>query len=271
MKFCALSLLVCSFSLSAQDPTVLTNVDEAFRLAGVRSMVDSLPSHINEMTVAAVAQLPTDRRRALEPLIRDMSRKFLDPDAFYRQLQSYFAKHYDAAHMNTYLTLQRTPVYRTIVRLEEGAETPAAQASRRRFEANLNSDPPSPKRMTFLQQLDEARKTTDLQVRLVVAIVNAMSDSLGAQMPAPADMEAQNTAFSTKIRPILAGNVLHANLFTYRNSDDADLEDYVGAAQQKDVEWFNRNLGEAILAVAIDRTKRAAEAIKKNIAKPLLN
>jgi hypothetical protein len=269
MRFLALSLLTSLVSLSAQDPEAAANIDQAFRLAGVRGILESLPSHVNNMTAVAVAQLPTDQRRAFEPFIKDVSRTFLDPDAFYRQLQSYFAKHYDAAHMNTFLTLTRTPVYRGMLRLEEAAETPAAQASRRRFEMNLQSDPPTPARVRILERLDEARKTTDLQVRLVIGIVNAMAAATGAQMPP--DLEAQSTAFAAKIRPILAANILHTNLFIYRNSDDADLEDYVAAAEQKDVQWFNTNLQGAILAVAADRTTRAGEAIKKKMSQVHMN
>ena len=34
----------------------------------------------------------------------------------------------------------------------------------------------------------------------------------------------------------------HTNLYIYRNTDDAELEGYVAAAQQPDVAWFNRDL-----------------------------
>ena len=261
-----LPVFLAAVPLTAQDPTVLANIDEAFRLVGVRTILESLPSHVNEMTAAAVAQLPKDKRQQFEPLIIDVSLKFLDPDAFYRQLRSYFVKHYDAGHMNTFLALERTPVYRTMHRLEEAAETPAAQAARRRFEVNLQSDPPPAVRVDIMQHLDEASSTTSLQVRIVVGIVTAMSAALGAQMPP--DLEAQSTAFTARIRPVLANNVLLANLYTYRNTEDADLQDYVDAVRQTDVEWFNRNLQGAILAVAADRSARAGEYIKTKIAQP---
>jgi hypothetical protein len=250
----------------AQDPAVLENIDEAFRLAGVHSILETLPSHVNDMTAAAVAQFPRDQRRQFEPLIKDVSARFLEPDAFYRQLKSYFVKHYDAAHMATFLALERTPVYRTMHRLEDAVNTPAAQASLRRFEANLKSDPPEAKRVGVLQRLDEFRDTTGLEVRMLVSIVNAMSSALGAEMPP--GLEAQSTAFSAKMQPILADNVLHRYLFTYRNTDDADLEDYVGATQQKDVVWFNRSLQAAILAVAAERAAKAGEYIKSKMTPP---
>jgi hypothetical protein len=129
----------------------------------------------------------------------------------------------------------------------------------------LKSDPPQPSRVDILQRLDEARNSTGLQVHIVVGIVNAMSAGLGAQMPA--DLEAQSKAFTDKIRPIFANNVLFANLYMYRNIEDADLEDFVGAAQQKDVLWFNRNLQAAILAVAAERSAQAGEAIRTRVSK----
>lgn len=262
MRFTKLIVCACVsvVPLFAQNPATLADIDEAFRLAGVRGMLESLPSHVNEMTAAAVSQFPREQRRQFEPLIKDVSLRFLDPDSFYRQLRTHFAKRYDAAHMGTFLALERTPVYRTMHRLEEAAETPAAQASRRRFEASLRNDPPPVARMDILQHLDEARNTTGLQVKIVIGIVNAMSAGLGAQMPA--DLETQSKAFSEKIQPILANNVMHANLFTYRNTEDADLADYVSAAEQKDVAWFNRTLQAAILVVAADRSARAGEYIR---------
>jgi hypothetical protein len=268
MKTPALAVLLISVvRLKAQpDPAVFQDIDEAFRLAGVRTILASLPSHVNEMTSAAVAQLPRDQRRQFEPVVRDVSLKFLDPDSFYTQLRSFFARHYDASHIRTFLALERTPVYRTMHRLEEAVDSPSAQASRRRFEASLKSDPPPAKRLGILQRLDEARNTTGLQVRIVIGIVNAMAAGLGAQMPT--NLETQCAAFTDKIKPILADNVLHAYLFTYRNTDDTDLEDYVAAARQKDVEWFNRNLQDAILAVAADRSARAGEYIKTKMAQP---
>ena len=190
------------------DPTVLADIDEAFRLSGVRGMLESLPSHINEMTAAAVAQFPKEQRRQYEPLIQDASLKFLDPEEFYRQLRTYFAKHYDAARMSTFLALERTPVYRSMHRLEEMAETPAAQASRRRFEASLKSDPASPKRVEILQRLDDARSSTALQVRIVTGIVTALSTGLGPQMPADVQTQCAIFALRAKTQPVLANNVL---------------------------------------------------------------
>jgi hypothetical protein len=259
-------LILSAAAMQAQDPAVLANIDEAFRLAGVRNLLESLPAHVSEMTSAAVAQFPKEQRQQFEPMIKEVGLKFLDPDAFYRQLRAYFVKHHDAGHMNTFLALERTPVYRTMHRLEEAANSAAGQAARRRFENNLKSDPPSQKRVLIMQRLDEAGNMTGLQVRMVIAIVNSMSAGLGAQMPP--DLEAQSTAFAAKIRPILANNVLHTNLYVYRNADDAELEDYAAAAQQPDVEWFNRNLQGAMLALAGDRAGKAGEAIKVKVSQP---
>jgi len=234
-------------------------------LAGVRSMLQSLPAHVNEMTVAAIAQIPKDKRQELEPLIKDASLKFLDPDAFYRELRTNFSRHYDAAHMATFLALERTPLYRTMHRLEESADTPAAQAARGRFGASLRADPPPAKRVAILQRLDEARGSTGLQVRIVIGIVNAVSAGLGAQMPS--DLQNQSADFAARIRPILANNVLVSYLYTYRNTGDAELEDYVGAVQQKDVAWFDQTLQSAIVAVVADRSARAGEYIKTKVTK----
>jgi hypothetical protein len=261
--------LAAALPLAAQDAAAVANVDEAFRLAGVHAMLESLPAHVNEMTVAAVAQLPKDKRKEFEPLIKEVSLRFLNPDSFYRQLRTYFIKHYDGAKMATFLVLERTPVYRSMHRLEAAAETPAAQAGWRSFDANLKSDPPDPKRVETLQRLDETVKTTDLQVHIVVAILNAISAGLGAQMPA--DLEAQSAAFRDKIRPILATNTLHHNLYVYRNADNSDLDDYVANAQQPAVAWFQRTLQSAILAVAADRATRAGEDIKAKTAQPPKN
>ena len=264
MKITGLVFLMSIASLRAQDPATAEAIEEAFRLAGVHTMLESLPSHVNEMTAAAVAQFPKDKRQQLEPLIKDVSLRFLDPDAFYRQLRTYFVKHYDSAKMATFLALERTPAYRSMHRLETAAETPAGQAGRRSFEANLKSDPPNARRVDILQRLDEAMQTTDLQVRIVVGIVNAMSAGLGAQMPA--GLDTQSAAFTSRIQPVLASNVLIHNLYVYRNADDAGLEDYVAASQQPSVKWFNRNLQSAILAVAADRAARAGEYIKSKVS-----
>ena len=264
MKILALCFLVTLSPLRAQDDAAVANIDEAFRLAGVRKMLESLPSHVNEMTAAAVAQFPKDKRQQFEPVIKDVSLKFLDPDSFYRQLRTYFRTHDDASHLATFLALERTPVYRTMHRLEEGADTAEGRAAIRRFAANLKSDPPSGNRVEVLQRLDEATNSTGLQVRIVIGILNAMSAGLGARMPA--DLETQSTAFTARIRPILANNILIRNLFVYRNADDADLEDYITLAQQTDVAWFNHNLQSAILAVVADRAARAGEYIKTKVS-----
>ena len=250
-----------------QDPAVVAGIDEAFRLAGVRAMLEALPAHIQEMTTVAVAQFPREQRRQFEPAIKEVNLQFRAPEASYQQLQAYFVKHYDTARMNTFLALQKTPVYRTMHRLDESADTPTAQAARRRFEANLKSDPPEPKRVNLMQRLDDARNTTVLQMRIVVVLVNAMTTGLGAQLPG--NLETQNTEFAAKIRPILADNVLHTYLYAYRNTDDADLEDYVAAAQQKDVDWFNRNLEAAMLAVVTDRAMKAGDSIKAKMSQPV--
>lgn len=265
MRFATLIVLaLLAAPLRAEDSAVLADIDEAFRLAGVRATLDSLPIHVQEMTTAAIAQFPRDQRLQFEPVIKEVSLKFLDPGSFYNQLRKSFAKLYDAGHMNTFLALQRTSIYRTMHRMEQSLDTPAAEISRRRFEASLKDDPPDPKRVEILQRLDQARNATALQMRIVVGIVNAMANGLGAQMPP--DLDAQCASFSTKIQPVLAGDVLHTYLYIYRNSEDADLEDYIAATQQKDVVWFNQNLQTAILAVAAERATKAGESIKAKVA-----
>jgi len=151
-------LLAASGLLQAQDAAI-ASVEEAFRLAGVRRMLESLPAHVNQMTALAVAQLPREQQRQFEPLIREVSLKYFDPDAFYLQLRTYFIKHNDDSHMATFLALERTTVYRTMHRQEDAAETPAAHAVRRRFEVNLKADPPSPNRVAILQRLDQRRSS----------------------------------------------------------------------------------------------------------------
>ena len=257
--------LVSGIPLGAQDPAAMADIDEAFQLADVRGMLEFLPARISEMTAAAVAQMPNDQRRQMEPLIKEVSLKFFDPDAFYRQLRTYFVNHHDAAHLTTFLALERTPVYRTMHRLEQSAETPAAQAMRRRFEAGLKSDPPSPTRVNLLVRLDEARNTTTMQVRIVTGIVMAMATGVG--VPPPPDRQAQLKALTAKVQPVLANGVLLSNLFTFRNTEEADIEDYIAALQQKDVVWFNNNLQAAMVAVAAERATRAGEDIKAKVEK----
>lgn len=243
---------------------MVANIDEAFQLTDVRAMAEKLPSHVNEITTAAVAQFPRDLRKQFEPYIKDVSRRFLAPDAFYRQLRTYFVKHYDGGKMATFLALERTPGYRTMHRLEAGVETPAAEAGRRRFEANLKSDPPEPDRIAILQRMDQETKTTDLQVRMLTNIVNVMSDSLGVQLPP--DLDTKTAAFAAKIQPVVANAVLTNNLYVYRNTEGGDLEDYIAAAQQPAVEWFNHTLQSAILAVSAERVAHAGEDIKTKAA-----
>ena len=264
MRIPALLFFFTTLSGLAAPPQDLPDIDEAFRLSGVRARLESLPSHVNEMTAVAISQLPRDQRAQFEPVLKDMMLRFLDPDAFYQQLRTYFARRSDPSHMATFLALERTPLYRTMHRVEQESETPAAQASRRRFEATLQSDPPSIKRVQTLQHLDEITNATGTQVKIVTAVMNAMAAGMGARMPA--DLDKQSAAFNTKIQPVLASQVLHANLFIYRNVEDADLEDYVSAMEQKDVDWFNRNLQAAILAVSADRATRAGEYLKSKIA-----
>ena len=262
----ALLAAAAAMPLAAQDPAVYGNIDEAFRLAGVRNMLESLPAHVSDMTTAAVAQYPREQRRQFEPVIKDVSAKFLDPENFYKKLRIYFYKHYDASHMNTFLALERTPTYRTMHRLEDISETPASAAARRRFENNLRADPPQPKRIDTLTRLDETRDATGLQMRMVVNILNAMSAALGAQMPP--DLEAQSEAFTGKLRPILSNVVMHNYLFAYRNTDDGELDDIVQAEQQRDVIWFNRTLESAMVSVASEQSAKAGETIKAKLAQP---
>ena len=132
-------------------------------------------------------------------------------------MRSYFAKHYDAAQMATFLALERTPVYRTMHRLEESAETPAAQAARRRFRGQSEVRPADPERVDIIARLDEATKTTGLQVNIVIGIMNAMAAALGAQMPA--DLETQSTAFrprSDRSWPTMSSTVIFSSIATPR-------------------------------------------------------
>lgn len=147
-------LLLAAASMWGQDgQTPSAQIDEAFQLAGVRTMLSALPQHVNEMTAAALGQLPSEKRLEFGPLIHDVSVKFLNPDAFSRQLRTYFARHYDGKKMAMFLALERTPAYRSMHRVEAEAEAANAM-TRHRFETNLKGDPPPPGRVKILQRLD---------------------------------------------------------------------------------------------------------------------
>lgn len=259
MKSLTVSLaLLAATGLWAQDRSAV--IEEAFRLGGVRETLQSLPAQANEMSVAAVAQLAPEQRKPFTPLIKDASLKLLDPAACYPEVQHYFLKHYDGPKLNTFIALERTSVYRTMHRLEAGASTAAAQTTRRRFEANLNADPPGQKRRDTLQKIDQVTGATELQLQLVSAVLNTASAAMGAT--APAELNTQSGAFPPKVRPLLTEQTLHRNLFVFRNADDVELEDYAEALRQPAVDWFNRNLREAILAVVAERVQQATDAVK---------
>ena len=206
------------------------------------------------MTAAALGQLPSEKRLEFGPLIHDVSLKFLNPDAFSRQVKAYFARHYDGKKMAMLLALERTTTYRSMHRIEAEAEAANAM-TRHRFETNLKTDPPPPARVRLMQRLDDTMNTTELQVKIVTGILKILNAvSQGSDL--------QTADFTAKIRPVLAGNVLVHSLFTYRNAEDAELEDYLEACQQPPIVWFNRMLHDAIVAVAAERAAQAGEDLK---------
>ena len=137
--------------MHAQDPAVLANIDEAFRLAGrAKPYSKSLPSHVTEMTSAAVAQYPTGAAPAAraggqgsQPQIPAI------PTSSTGQLRVYFAKHYDAG---PYGHLPRPGADAGLSHDASpggSRELGCGQAARRRFENTLQSDPPVEKANSY--------------------------------------------------------------------------------------------------------------------------
>jgi hypothetical protein len=268
MKTLTAALFLTALPLAAQDSqeAKLAQIDEAFRLAAVRATLETLPNHANEMTVAALATIPSDKQKPFLPVIKQASRNVLEPNACYPLVRRYFLKHYDAAHLRAFIALEQTSVYRTWRRLEQQASLPALQTARRGFLENLKEEPPPFERRQLMAQLDDATDSTGLEVRLVIAVLNSTAAAMGANMPS--DLDLQSTAFTARIQPALQERTLANLCFTLRGADDAGVQDYIDAALQPDVAWFNRNLHAAILSLVGDRASAAADYIKSHPPKP---
>jgi hypothetical protein len=267
MKTLAAAFLLGAVALSAETTIdKAEQVDEAFRLAGVRPLLEALPARAGEMTVAVLATFPPDKRKELEPAAKDIARRMLEPSLCYPLVRRYFLQHFDAVQMRSFVALEKTPTYRTMHRQEEQAGLPALQSSRRTFLRNLPNDPPPPARRQLLEKLDEINGYTVLHQGLVMATVN--SSLAGLTMTLPEEFESVKTSVSARANPIVQDQTLALLLFTFRNAEDVDIQDYLEASQQPAVIWFNRTLNAAILAAVGERGPISSDYIRVHPPKP---
>ena len=260
-------LTLATLALATQTTTDKTEqVDEAFRLAGVRPLLEALPARVGEMTAAVLATFPPDKRKQLEPAARDIARQMLEPNLCYPLVRHYFLQHFDAPQMRSFVALEKTSVYRTMHRQEEQAGLPALQSSRRNFLRNLPNDPPPPSRRQLLEKLDEINGYTVLYQGLVMATIN--SSLAGLTMTLPEEFESVQTSVGARARPIVQDQTLALLLFTFRNAEDVDIQDYLEACQQPAVIWFNRTLNAAILAAVGERGPISSDYIRIHPPRP---
>jgi hypothetical protein len=264
----ALAISLSSVESKGQSAAATGEIDEAFRLAGVREALDQLPDLIKETSILNPASFTGVQQRQVVALVRQESVRTARPAAMYSQLRTWYVRHYDADRISTFSALEKSPRYRTMRRMEEMAASAANLPMRRRFEANLQNDPPSAARLELLKRLDSAGTMTGLQVRLASQIPNTIMINVDPASAAsnPASAGPGNDA-AAKAQSMLSRQVLVAHLFAFRNVDDETLANYVQAAEQKDVTWFYRNLESAALAVVALRSQDASESLKTQMEK----
>ena len=76
------------------------------------------------------------------------------------------------------------------------------------------------------------------------------------------------TSVTARANPIVHDQTVGLLLFTFRNAEDVDIQDYLDASRQPAVIWFNRTLNAAILAAVGERGPISSDYIRIHPPRP---
>jgi hypothetical protein len=169
--------------------------------------------------------------KAIPSIVRQIGQAF-SPDVLKKTIVEEMERELTNQDLVAALNWLDSPIGRKFSKLEKAASTPEAHIEIQEFANQLKDSPPSQERMEVLQKLDSLVKASEtsaeilLNTQVAFAVTNSWSLPQENQIPLD-EISAELESIRPQIDALVKSQTLLYFLYTYRNVDISELEEYV--------------------------------------------
>ena len=257
----AMSLLGSAY---AQDTPASQEalIEQVITLSGLQEQVDQIPAQVQATLQQMQSGVDPQAYAAANRMLPQAYRR----DALHQSVKTVFRRQFNQEKLSQVLAWLSSPLVRKITRLEGEAAKPEALQDMQAFAASLPSNPPSPRRSTLIEQLDETTDATKLAVDTGIAQADAMVTAFDAMQPPekrspPKERERTLQLMRQQAREPTQQFIRQLLLFSYRTLTDEEVQQYLGFYQSDVGRWFHGLAGDALREAMVEASARAGQLI----------
>ena len=222
-------------------------IAEALRLSGTDEAIQQLGDPSIYMAATRQRQLTPQQTAELRELVMQSMR----PETFRRAVIASLKSSYPADAYPQLLSLLRSPLARrmTAIEVRESRADPKAIQT---FAAGLGQNPPSAQRQAIIRHLDQATRTSERTVDIVVAVMEGIA--AGSRDLPPQQSRKIIDDFRAQRGDTVRQAAIVKLLYQYRNVPDDQLNDYATLLASPPAVRFN----EAATTGLLEATRQAS-------------
>lgn len=252
----------CFASIGYAEEGELSLVEQALNVSGFRKVIDQA----SEQIIAAIkdnpGKFPPEFFRKFNAVIND---SFRSKDIYARVIST-LLDNFNREKLLKVIEFSGSPLGKKMTEFEVEAGNLDAAAKMAAFFNEIKFNPPQPRRMDLVKELNSATGSSEKALEISLAISSVFAKAKVQLLPpqkrySTGELELQLRQKKEMLRPALEAQTEQVFLYTYRNATDGELSEYIDLIKSDAVKWFNDTTSSSLIGALIEASKRAAQGI----------
>lgn len=222
-----LALLVSTSHAGTAAKQAADPVLDVLELSGATKMFDQFPS-----ILAAEIQ---KRRSTGDPCVDVVGPVMLEcfaSKSLNSDMAAFVRRRINRDQVGSFLDFLRSPLNTKMTKLETTATTPLGQQQMQDYAKTLSAHPPSASRTKLVNRLEKATGSTDMMLTGMLTMFRGFLSGMSMVDPSTSassgtDIDRVLREMELQLRPMAEQQTMLVFLFVYRDTSDAELEQYI--------------------------------------------
>lgn len=251
-------------ALPAQAQTNQATIDKILEDTGINRLIAASP----RLALAALKQsaFAVDEPKVNSQLNGAFTNAFTQKK-IKRDISNQLSRNIDQALAERYLNLLSKPEWAKLAKMERASSDPKNRDDMMKFAESLKQQAAPASRMTLVERLDKANRTSEFSVNLQLAFFRSVFRAINPVLDA--DMKIDNEELGKmqdEVRKTISKDIKQhvqfSYLYAFRTLADAELAQYVELSESKTNTDSNAQLTKAIINSIDSAAQRAAHSMK---------
>ena len=222
-------LLILIFSTYTSAGTQEDMIEQYILQSGLGDMIAEIPP---QMDVLATQKKLTSKNPDVETKVFQLMKESFEVKQAEKNLTGYLLQNTDRKFLGEMLQWLESPLAQKITREETAASRAENQGNMLRYLADMESNPPSEKRIALMQEVEQKTHLSELTTDIVLQILKGLMES--AKLALPEDKRESIEGSYQDIEDMKAtiqegfrNQMVLTSFYTYRNISDEELGEYI--------------------------------------------